>query len=175
MTGEEAPGKLERSGQFIFFTIPAIGVGSLGLLAITVNLANVVGRYAFAAPIVWAEELMRYSLIWIVFLGAIMVTWKAEHLAIDLLARPKNRILRAAFRVVFDLGLLLTFAIVIYTAFKVVGFIYDLNKTSVIMGLPMEVAHFAVLFGFCMQALAVVWRWGVAGQRRRRPAPTNGT
>ncbi len=150
---------LNNIGEWIFYRIPGTVAAALGLIAIGVNFANVIGRYAFSSPIVWAEELLRYALIWIVYLGAIMVTWRLDHLSIDIFVRSCGPMLRKILRIVFDLGLLAACAIIIMTAMNVVGLLRTLEKTSVIMGLPLELPHFAILFGFTMQVLAVVCRW----------------
>ena len=57
------------------------------------TFANVLARYFFNSPIQWAEELARYSFIWVVFLGAVVCTKRKRHIVIDILqqslpARP---------------------------------------------------------------------------------------
>jgi TRAP-type transport system small permease protein len=54
----------------------------LALMAILV-FANVVLRYTTGDSIVWAEELSRYLMIWLTFLGAGIVLRYGGHLAID--------------------------------------------------------------------------------------------
>lgn len=49
------------------------------------TFANVVARYFFNSPIQWAEELARYSFIWVVFLGAVVCTKRKRHITIDVL------------------------------------------------------------------------------------------
>ena len=47
------------------------------------NFANVVGRYVFFKPIIWAEEVLVFIMIWCVMLGATLVTWENQHLRMD--------------------------------------------------------------------------------------------
>lgn len=54
----------------------------LGLMAVLV-FANVVLRYTSGDSIVWAEELSRYLMIWLTYLGAGLVLRFGGHLAID--------------------------------------------------------------------------------------------
>jgi len=49
------------------------------------TFANVLARYFFNSPIQWAEELARYSFIWVVFMGAVVCTKRKRHIAIDIL------------------------------------------------------------------------------------------
>ena len=44
-------------------------IGCLMLLAVSLNCANVVGRYVFLKPFVWAEEMMQFMHLWIVMRG----------------------------------------------------------------------------------------------------------
>ncbi len=41
-------------------------VGALMLGAVGVNLANIVGRYVFARPFIWAKEIMQFLDVWAV-------------------------------------------------------------------------------------------------------------
>jgi len=70
----------------------------LALMAVMV-FANVVLRYTTGDSLVWAEELSRYLMVWLTFLGAGLVLRYGGHLAIDTLqdALPSRagRILRA--------------------------------------------------------------------------------
>jgi C4-dicarboxylate transporter DctQ subunit len=49
------------------------------------TLGNVVARYVFGFSISWAEELSRYSFIWLVFLGAALCSKHGRHICIDAL------------------------------------------------------------------------------------------
>lgn len=53
---------------------------------------NVVCRYFLDASLAWYEEVSRFLLIWIVFLGAVIAYIKGDHLGIDVIfmvLRPK--------------------------------------------------------------------------------------
>jgi TRAP-type transport system small permease protein len=53
---------------------------------------NVVCRYFLDASLAWYEEVSRFLLIWIVFLGAVIAFIKGDHLGIDVIfmvLRPK--------------------------------------------------------------------------------------
>lgn len=56
--------------------------------------ANIVGRYLFARPIIWADELGVVLIMWSTFLTAALVIREREHVAVDLLyehVRPQRR------------------------------------------------------------------------------------
>src|SRR5215510_8690318 len=69
-------------------------IGCLMLLAVSLNCANVVGRYVFLKPYVWAEEVMQFMHLWIVMLGATVLTSQGTHLKMDavyILGTPQIR------------------------------------------------------------------------------------
>src|ERR1043165_7587274 len=61
-------------------------VGAAICVSIGINLANIVGRYLFSEPLVWAEEILSYLMVWSVFLGAVLVTWEGRHIKMDLIS-----------------------------------------------------------------------------------------
>jgi TRAP-type C4-dicarboxylate transport system permease small subunit len=50
-----------------------------------VVFGNVITRYALDASLGWYEEVSRFLLIWIVFLGAVIALIRGDHLGIDVL------------------------------------------------------------------------------------------
>ena len=57
------------------------------LVAMSVTVfGNVVCRYFLDFSLGWYEEISRFLLIWIVFLGAVIALIRGDHLAIDLLS-----------------------------------------------------------------------------------------
>ena len=57
------------------------------LMAMSVTVfGNVVCRYFLDFSLGWYEEISRFLLIWIVFLGAVIALIRGDHLAIDLLS-----------------------------------------------------------------------------------------
>jgi TRAP-type transport system small permease protein len=60
-----------------------------GLLAITVAMVfgNVFLRYAFNSGITIAEELSRWCLVWITFIGAVVALRERQHLGMDFVVR----------------------------------------------------------------------------------------
>jgi TRAP-type transport system small permease protein len=67
----------------------ALKVVIAGLLALTVVLvfANVFLRYAFNSGITVADELSRWCLVWITFIGAVVALRERQHLGMDFVVR----------------------------------------------------------------------------------------
>ena len=62
--------------------------------------ANVVSRYLLNYSLIWVEELTRYMMVWVGFVGSGLVLRYGAHIAVDvfqdLLPAPLARVLRAA-------------------------------------------------------------------------------
>lgn len=133
-------------------------VGALMLGAVGVNLANIVGRYVFARPFIWAEEIMQFLDVWAVMLGAAVIAREASHLRMDALHHLASPRVRRALDLLTDV---VTFAVVVYVALQSVDMIRMLTRTaqrSVIAGVPMNLMYAAILVGFTGSAVFLLAR-----------------
>jgi TRAP-type transport system small permease protein len=75
----DAPGRVERA------LVTANGAVLIALMAgmAALVIANVFARYVFNHSFVWAEELSRYMMIWVGFLGSGLVLRIGAHIAVD--------------------------------------------------------------------------------------------
>jgi TRAP-type C4-dicarboxylate transport system permease small subunit len=111
------------------------------------------------SPIIWAEEILIYIMVWTVFLGAVLVTWDGRHLKMDFftvtLGQPYKRIL--AF--LSTVAVVVICAFVVPQAYKVFSLMMRLDQRSVVAEIPMAIPHFALVLGFVMMVLAVLYRF----------------
>lgn len=132
--------------------------------------ANVFGRYVLFAPIIWAEEVLGYTLVWMVYLGAILVTVQRDHLRMDLLSKA----LGARAQSVLDLIGALVFAavggLIIYQSFSSIA---QLGHRSQVANLPMNVMHAVIPVAFAVM-IAIVLFAAVEDLRRGGPPPPAG-
>ena len=104
--------------HFGLVTIPRLIIGCMILVGILINVANVIGRYLFLEPIIWAEEIMIYIMVWTVFIGAILVTYEGQHLKMDVF----SVMLPSPFKEIINFIAVASFLLVcIYTAFRTIG------------------------------------------------------
>ncbi len=145
-------------GHFCFVRLPYLITGTLFLIAIAINIANVVGRYVFSAPIFWAEEVLVFILVWAVFLAAATIVYRGENINMDLFyakfptrwKRIVNTLIAAAF--------LVSTSIVIVQSYKVVDLYVKTSDRSVAADVPLIIPHAAILVGFVLMLVAVVIR-----------------
>jgi C4-dicarboxylate transporter DctQ subunit len=159
MSDDDTSSPLHRQADFYFIKLPYLITGTLFLVAIAINVANVVGRYVFAQPIFWAEEVLVFIIVWAIFLAAGTIAYRGEHLNMDLFyARMKGLPKRAVNALILALFVVCC-AVVVVQSYKVVLFYHEGGGASVAAGVPMIVPHAAILVGFLLMILAVIVRW----------------
>ena len=93
--------------------------------------ANVLARYLLNFSIIWVEELTRYMMVWVGFLGSGLVLRLGAHVAVDVLqdALPAGaaRTLRAAIVVL----LAVTFGAMLWLGIRYAAFAWD-QRTAVL-------------------------------------------
>jgi len=142
----------------ILITGVRVIVGSAIFVSIAINFANIAGRYLLSEPVIWAEEILSYLMVWSVFLGAVLVTWEGRHIKMDLISArippPASVILNAITVAVF--AAVCCFMIV--QSWTVTSMARQIDQRSVAAEIPMAAAHVAVLLGFAGMLLAVLLR-----------------
>jgi len=133
-------------------------MGCLMLLAVSVNCANVVGRYVFLKPFVWAEEMMQFMHLWIVMLGATVLTSQGAHLKMDavyLLATPR---VRRALDIVTNLLGVLVSLVILVAATQIIQMLAANDQRSVIARVPMALVYAVIPLSFgCGVLLLGLW------------------
>jgi TRAP-type C4-dicarboxylate transport system permease small subunit len=142
----------------ILITSVRMIVGAAIFISIAINFANIAGRYLFSAPLVWAEEILSYLMVWSVFLGAVLVTWEGRHIKMDLISTnipsPAKEILNAITVGVFAA----VCGFMIVQSWTVVSITRQMDQRSVAAEIPMALAHAGVLLGFAGMLVAVLLR-----------------
>lgn len=62
-------------------------IGSMLAGMVVVVFGNVIFRYFLNAAIAWSEEVSRFMLIWLAFMGAVIAYLRNEHLGLDIMLR----------------------------------------------------------------------------------------
>jgi TRAP-type C4-dicarboxylate transport system permease small subunit len=105
------------------------------------TFANVIARYVFATPIPWAEELARYSFIWLVFIGAAVCTKRGRHVAVDAAVKLLPAFGRQFCDLLVKVGITLLTAILVY--YGVVLMLSATQPTST-LNIPTYLVYLAV-------------------------------
>ncbi|MGH6917812.1 MAG: TRAP transporter small permease [Geminicoccaceae bacterium] len=133
---------LVRANRFV--------VGALMLVMTVLVFANVVLRYLFGNSLPWVEELTRYMMIWLAYLGAGLALRAGTHVAVeivqDAMPVPAVRLLR---------GVIAALILVFLAAVAWYGFAYAqfaMRQSSAVLRLPLGLVYLGVPIGCTLMA-----------------------
>jgi TRAP-type C4-dicarboxylate transport system permease small subunit len=144
--------------EFIFVRVPYVLSGTLFLLAVVLNIVNVIGRYVFGMPVFWAEEALTFTVIWIVFLVVGTITYRGAHLNMDLLYSRMPSVMQLVIRIAIALALIVCAAYTAMLSWSVVKLHYMTSGVTAGTNIPLVIPHSALLFGFSFIAAAALVR-----------------
>ena len=127
------------------------------IVAVCLNFANVVGRYGLGRSIPGADEVQIYIMVWMAFLGAVLVSWRDEHLRMDVLAKFLTGKTRTTLQAVETVVLVVLAGFVLVQSWRYAAQMAQLYRRSDVAGIPMWIPHAAVALGFGMIALIALW------------------
>ena len=112
-------------------------------------------RYALNNSASWTEEIARYLLIGVVFVGASIGVAKNNHIQVDLLYRYLGKRVSRVLAVAVDVIRIAFFFSMSYFTVQMMQKMGAYQMT--IVDLPMNIVYSVVLFGFVAMALRSVW------------------
>lgn len=124
------------------------------LAAVLINFAQVIMRYYANAALPWAEEVMRYSMIWMAMLGGGALVYRQEHVVSSLVPASAPFVLRRAVQVASVLATT-AFATLLITAGTAAA-LANVDQLSPATRLPMVVPYLAVPLGALVMLANVV-------------------
>jgi TRAP-type C4-dicarboxylate transport system permease small subunit len=154
-----APSPSHPIGELIFVKIPLTVAGVLFIVAMVINIVNVVGRYVFSDPVFWAEESLSFLLIWIVFLVAGTVTYRGAHLNMDLVYAILPQFWKRIINLAIAVAIVVFSFFVAYQSWKVVSLHYHNQSVTAGTNIPLVIPAAALLFGFTFIASAALVRF----------------
>ncbi len=116
-------------------------LAALALIAVVaLNFVNVLGRYAFSAPIAWAEEIMLYLMIAGVFLGACRISWDNRHIRMEAV-HVMPAWMRRPLALMAELAAIVVGAIYVFFSVPVIEKLARFGQKSQAAEFPMAVAQ----------------------------------
>ncbi|MFW6077020.1 MAG: TRAP transporter small permease [Hyphomicrobiales bacterium] len=139
-------------GQGITLVLHRV-LGVALLLVVAINVANASGRYLFGYSLTGTDELMVYTMVWVVMAGAVFSLAGRTHIGVDLLPTYARGRLRHLVFLVHDIAALVACGYATWASWQFVMRISGLGTTSMGLGIPMAIPHAALLAGFACLAL----------------------
>ena len=140
---------------------------ALFLILVTVVFFQVVARYVFDAPPFWTEELARFTLIWITFIGAGLVHHHGEHIAVNGIRDALPRRARALLDVAISLLVLAVLSVFAKAGYAIAAIG---TQTAPALGISMRYVYGALLVGTALMIVITLTQLAV-----RLSALTKGT
>lgn len=138
--------KLLRQGEEVFC--------ALGLLGSTfLMFVNVILRYFFSAGLPWSEELIRYLIIWITFIGIGLAARKDAHVAIDFFAYYMSKKQQRLLMVVVDIVCIVFAVLMIKYSLDMIGQQFISGQKSPALQVPFYLIYLSLPIGFGLGVL----------------------
>mgnify|MGYP001277162980 FL=1 len=115
-----------------------------------VTLVAVFFRYVLSDPIVWAEEVARYLMIWGIFIGISIVTRKKAQLGIDIFVTMAPENIRKALAFISHMLLIVTYALVLYLSVRFVVDSAKLGNLTPTLRIKFFYVYLAMPIGFLL-------------------------
>jgi len=121
-----------------------------------VVFAATISRYFKLVPMPWSEELARYIMVWMAYIGASLGVKRNAHLGVEALVNLLPRRLRVAADVLRVL-VIVVFSIAIASySYKIIIHQININQTSPALFIPIWVAYLAVPVGCLMMSARAI-------------------
>ena len=140
------------------------------LLVTVIMCVQVVMRYVFAKPLLGYEELARYSMIWLAFIGAAYATRKRSHIKVDILPliiKDERSLKKAGIIQDFlSFGFCTVFLYWLWVLLQAAGY-----RTPA-LGIPVWVPQLGIVIGFILMLCYFLAHFIKGVRDLKQPEPT---
>jgi TRAP-type C4-dicarboxylate transport system permease small subunit len=112
-------------------------LGALMLFSASMICAQIIARSVFGSSFIWAEESVRYAIIFMVFIGSAVAFRMDAHISIDALHHWVTEPMRKILVVMVNLSCLLLAMLLIYYGMELVTLMQGFGQTSPALEVPM--------------------------------------
>ena len=143
---------LNQLSNFIYKIETVLAILFASSMLISLSL-GVIYRYVLNSPLIWAEEIAIFSLVWLTFIGGSMGIKRQETASVSILIDKLTGRLR---QVLFGIGVLFLIVFLIYIIVLSVQWLSSPNikvQHSNALGMPMLYAYLSVPVGFLFMTI----------------------
>ncbi|MDJ0331425.1 TRAP transporter small permease [Planococcus sp. S3-L1] len=111
-------------------------------LLVTVVFLQVIFRFILNSPLAWTEELARYSLIWLTFLGASYAMSSKAHIGMEFFVKLFAVTVRKVFYTIATFASLLFFLLMVVEGYDLA--MQGMSQTSPVLRIPMGMIYMII-------------------------------
>ena len=127
---------------------------ALGFIAaVGLNFINVIGRYGFGSTILSADELQIFIMIFMTFLGAVVVAWRGQHLRMDVIVNALPAPIRRLVSIAELAFITILTGFVMWNSAYYAQQMFNIGRVSDMARVPMWIPHGVVVVGFGLIAI----------------------
>ncbi|KUO51827.1 MAG: hypothetical protein APF76_02750 [Desulfitibacter sp. BRH_c19] len=130
--------------------------GALLLSATIVLFVNVVLRYVFKNSTTWAEEAIRYAIVWVTFFGGSLCARKRMHVGIDIFVQMAPPLAKKILMACAQLSAALFTALITYFGIVSTQLVIETAQKSPAMLMPMWIVYIAMPLGSALMTIRFV-------------------
>src|SRR5699024_2807539 len=124
------------------------------VVMVVIIFMQIVSRLIMNSSFPWTEELARYLMIWLTFLGAAFSFQYGAHIGVEILTSKFPQKTAAVFQVIVALLCTVLFAILVVKGFELVG--KSTAQTSPAMSIPMNYVYLIIPISGMLMILNVI-------------------
>lgn len=140
----------------VLFGFEGYLTGLLLLGSTLLLFVNVFLRYVFHSSTTWAEEAIRYAIIWVTFIGSSICARRGSHVGIDIFAQLMPPLGR---KIVLAAGQFISAAFMLFSTFygwQMFALVSNTGQRSPALLMPMAIVYFSMPLGFMLSALQFI-------------------
>lgn len=164
--------RILRAYRRLLSAVEILTNGALILLVVVVSLAVAVRYFGvLGGSLHWADELSRFTMIWLVMLGSVLAFDRGAHVAVDLL--PKN-LPPVASKPIKLIAYLLSAAFIVVLVWQGLALaLRTMRQISPALGVPMGYIYLAVPAGAALMGIQAVLFWFIPQRAGISEAPSS--
>lgn len=139
------------------FNRTAEGFIGVTLMLVTFLLfVNIILRFFFSSGITWAEEFIRYGIIWITFIGASVCFQRGSHVAVDLLIDFIPKKMKKALSLTIHVLAIIFMVFIIKYGFDLVAFSKGTGQLAPALQIEMYWIYLAIPIGAVLSLIQII-------------------
>lgn len=145
--------KLTKAWGFIEESL----TGVLLFSATVLLFVNVLMRYFFKSSTTWAEEVIRYAMIWITFIGGSLCARDYLHVGINLIAENSPPVVAKALNAIAEFFSALFSFVIAYLSYENTKLVFETSQLSPALRMPMWIVYISLPIGCTIMGFRFIY------------------